>query len=396
MPTIVVLSVCVSTPNWNLPPAALETFTSVSWNVPSVLRSTVAPGKAARICGIVEPMPDAAGLRAAAQGDGGDAPRGLAGEVDEPLERRLELGRARARARELAARPLRPQVAGVAERAERLAELHRADAGAAEGLRGGAGGAGAAGRGRGDPGGEEDGGGDEGGAGAHGANANRRRGRDGETSAAVRGRRPRRRRRSRPAGARPSRAAASGRAAPAAGRPTPRAGGRRRRTGRPWMPSAAPVRSSSRTSSAKRSPASSSSTSAAGSPTSPASRSSAAWSLMSSPSLWYARMRRSFIASCRPCAAARWMSRCASNVLPPRTRSKRKSSPSPAATPVSCAGARAPPRRTCPYLAASSSALGIPRSAGAAGSSSKLRHVTSTSSRCSKPASAVSKRRLPT
>ena len=52
------------------------------------------------------------------------------------------------------------------------------------------------------------------------------------------------------------------------------------------MPSDAAVRSSSRTASAKRSPASSSRTSSAGSPASTPSRSSAAWSLISSPSPW--------------------------------------------------------------------------------------------------------------
>ena len=48
-----------------------------------------------------------------------------------------------------------------------------------------------------------------------------------------------------------------------------------------------------------------------------------------------------------------------------------------------------------PYLAARCSARSPARSAGAPGSSSNERQVTSTWSRCAKPASAASKRRLP-
>ena len=56
---------------------------------------------------------------------------------------------------------------------------------------------------------------------------------------------------------------------------------------------------------------------------------------------------------------------------------------------------RSPPRAH-PYFSARCVALSTVRCAGAVGSSSKLRQVTETSSRCSKAASAASKRRSPT
>jgi len=82
-------------------------------------------------------------------------------------------------------------------------------------------------------------------------------------------------------------------------------------------------------------------------------------------------------------------------VLPGRVRSKRNVSPSPAAVAVIrsiiCWAAAA----EVPYLPANRSAYGPGCSAGAFGSSSKLRHTTATSARCGKRARAASNRRLP-
>src|SRR5918998_1750399 len=106
-------------------------------------------------------------------------------------------------------------------------------------------------------------------------------------------------------------------------------------------------------------------------------------------------MSRSFTASWMPCAAPRCTSRCASKVLPARTRSKRKVRPSAAASSVICACEARICSTLAPYLVARCSARSPSRSAGACGSSSNERQVTVTWSRCSKPASAASKRRLP-
>ena len=54
------------------------------------------------------------------------------------------------------------------------------------------------------------------------------------------------------------------------------------------------------------------------------------------PSVKVARSRRSFISGCSPCSLARWSSRWASKVLPPRMRSNRNSRPSAAACWVIC------------------------------------------------------------
>ena len=72
------------------------------------------------------------------------------------------------------------------------------------------------------------------------------------------------------------------------------------------------------------------------------------------------------------------------------------SRPSAAATPASLCWLAWASSRLIPYLSARCVALSTARSAGAWGSSSKLRQVTLTSSRCSNAASAASKRRLPT
>ena len=135
---------------------------------------------------------------------------------------------------------------------------------------------------------------------------------------------------------------------------------------------------------------------AASRPTSVASRTSVSVSPTGSPSVKYARMRRSFIASWRPCVAARWIRRWASKLLPPRVRSRWYSSPSPAAISVICALVFSACSTLMPYLAARCSAEECVRSGGALGSSWKLRQVSSTSSRCANRSSACSRRRLPT
>ena len=100
------------------------------------------------------------------------------------------------------------------------------------------------------------------------------------------------------------------------------------------------------------------------------------------------------MASCRPWAFARWVSRWASNVFAGCTRSKLNSSPSAAAMAASCAWRARASSTGIPYLADRCSAALTSRDAGAPGSSSNERQTTSTS--WSKPASAASKRRLPT
>ena len=94
-------------------------------------------------------------------------------------------------------------------------------------------------------------------------------------------------------------------------------------------------------------------------PTSVASRTRIALSPSGSPSVKYARMRRSFIASWRPCLPARWIRRCASKLLPPRVRSRWYSSPSCAASSVICAFDCSACSTLMPYLAARCSAGGV-------------------------------------
>ncbi len=110
-------------------------------------------------------------------------------------------------------------------------------------------------------------------------------------------------------------------------------------------------------------------------------------------------MNRSLASSWSPRSAARWISRCASKVLERSEVSRWKSRPSPAAAWVTDATAASAWSSGMPYFVAISSAWAGPSPAACAdsvvGSSSKLRHSTSTSSRCANCASADSKRRFP-
>ena len=83
------------------------------------------------------------------------------------------------------------------------------------------------------------------------------------------------------------------------------------------MPSAVASASSSRTCAAWRCCSSASRVSSASRPSSAPSRTSTSRSPTASPSVKYARSSRSLASSCRPWAAARWISWCASKVLAP-------------------------------------------------------------------------------
>ncbi len=72
-------------------------------------------------------------------------------------------------------------------------------------------------------------------------------------------------------------------------------------------------------------------------------------------------------------------------------RSKRACTPARSAALLSRTTTARPPEGLAPYLAASSALYGPSRTAGAPGSSSKLRQTTSTSLACSKRPSAVSR-----
>ena len=117
---------------------------------------------------------------------------------------------------------------------------------------------------------------------------------------------------------------------------------------------------------------------------------------ISSPSVRYARRSRSFIASCRPWAAARWSEPVGVERVADRARSKWNSSPSAAAIVASCAWrARACSTRIA-VLGRQVLGGGRPRAGGAPGSSSNERQTHLDLVGCSNPASAASKRRLPT
>ena len=165
--------------------------------------------------------------------------------------------------------------------------------------------------------------------------------------------------------------------------------------GTPLIPSSLASRSSARTSS-ENSPASSADRARSGStPTSAASSIRVSRSPMARPSTKYAAMSRSFIADCNPSAAARWIRRWASKVLPRLAMSSRYRRPSPAAASTTLWLRACACSRLIRYLRASASS-GLPCSSGSAlGLSSKLRNSTATSARCSNRSRAVSKRRLP-
>ena len=110
---------------------------------------------------------------------------------------------------------------------------------------------------------------------------------------------------------------------------------------------------------------------------------------IASPSVKYAVNSRSFSSSCCPDVRARWRSRCASTVLPDCALSNRKSRPTAAARAVTPSNMASMSAGVPPYLRPSCSARDAVAMVGAPGSSSKLRHVTSTESPCSNSASAA-------